>query len=106
LALLVKKDYANAHVPMLPVVAGVKETTYQIFLYSVLLITLTLLPFTFNMLGWMYLIVAISLGVPFLYLAWKLWRNYSKSTSKRLYKFSQSYLALIFLAMVLDSTLF
>jgi len=105
LALLVKKDYTNARVPMLPVVAGEKETTYQILLYSILLITLTLLPFAFGMMGWAYLIVAIMLGVPFLYLAWKLWRNYNKSTSKRLYKFSQSYLALIFLVMVLDSVL-
>ena len=105
LALLVKKDYTNARVPMLPVVAGEKETTYQILLYSILLIALTLLPFAFGMMSWAYLIVAIMLGVPFLYLAWKLWRNYSKSTSKRLYKFSQSYLALIFLIMVLDSTL-
>ena len=90
---------------MLPVVAGEKETTYQILLYSILLITLTLLPFAFGMMGWVYLIVAIILGIPFIYLAWKLWRNYSKSTSKRLYKFSQSYLALIFLVMVLDSIL-
>jgi protoheme IX farnesyltransferase len=106
LALLVKKDYAHARVPMLPVVAGEKETTYQIFLYSILLITLTLLPFTFNMMGWFYLIAAIVLGIPFLYLAWKLRQDHSKSTGKRLYKFSQTYLALIFLVMVLDSSLF
>jgi len=105
LALLVKKDYTNARIPMLPVVAGEKETTYQILLYSILLIALTLLPFAFGMMGWTYFIVAIMLGVPFIYLAWKLWRDYSKSTSKRLYKFSQSYLALIFLVMVLDSIL-
>jgi protoheme IX farnesyltransferase len=106
LALLVKKDYAHAHVPMLPVVVGEKETAYRIFLYATLLITLTLLPFTFNMMGLAYLIAAIVLGVPFLYLAWKLWRNYSKDTSRRLYKFSQTYLALLFLVMVLDSSLF
>ncbi|MBN1995202.1 MAG: protoheme IX farnesyltransferase [Anaerolineae bacterium] len=106
LALLVKKDYAQAHVPMLPVVAGEKETAYQIFLYSVLLITLTLLPFTFQMFGLPYLIAAVMLGLPFLYLAWKLWRNYSKSAGRRLYKFSQTYLALLFLVMVLDSSLF
>jgi protoheme IX farnesyltransferase len=106
LALLVKKDYAHARVPMLPVVVSEKETAYQIFLYAILLITLTLLPFTFYMMGLAYLIAAVVLGVPFLYLAWKLWRNYSKSTSKRLYKFSQTYLALLFLVMVLDSSLF
>lgn len=106
LALLVKKDYAQARVPMLPVVVGEKETTYQIFLYSILLITLTLLPFTFHMLGWAYLIAALLLGARFIYLAWKLWRNYDKSLSKRLYKFSQAYLALLFLMMAIDRTLF
>jgi protoheme IX farnesyltransferase len=106
LALLVKKDYAHVHVPMLPVVVGEKETAYRIFLYTTLLITLTLLPFTFKMMGMVYLIAAVVLGAPFLYLAWKLWRNYRQSTSKRLYKFSQTYLALLFLVMVLDSSLF
>ncbi len=106
LALLVKKDYANARVPMLPVVVGEQETTYQIFLYSVLLITLTLLPFVAHMMGWLYFIAAAALGLPFLYLAWMLWRNYNKSSSKKLYKFSQLYLALLFLMMALDRTLF
>ena len=91
---------------MLPVVVGEQETTYQIFLYSILLITLTLLPFSFNMLSWVYLIAAGVLGSRFIYLAWKLWRNYDKSLSKRLYKFSQAYLALLFLMMALDRSLF
>lgn len=106
LALLVKKDYANARVPMLPVVVGEKETTYQIFLYSILLITLTILPFVAQVMGWFYLLAAVALGVPFLYLAWMLWRNYHKSSSKKLYKYSQLYLALLFLMMALDRTLF
>ena len=106
LALLVKKDYAQARVPMLPVVVGEKETTYQILLYSILLVTLTLLPFTFSMLSLIYLIAAIALGLPFIYLAWKLWRNFEKSSSKRLYKFSQLYLALLFIIMAVDRTLF
>ena len=106
LALLVKKDYTRARVPMLPVVVGEKETTYQIFLYTILLVTLTLLPVTFNMLSLVYLVAAIALGLPFLYLAWKLWRNYDKRYSKQLYKFSQLYLALLFLVMAVDRTFF
>ena len=106
LALLVKKDYAQARVPMLPVVAGERETAYQIWLYSLALIILTLLPFVFHMMGLIYLIAAIVLGIPFLYLAWQLWRKFDRSASRRLYKFSQTYLALLFLVMVLDSTLF
>jgi protoheme IX farnesyltransferase len=106
LALLVKKDYAQARIPMLPVVVGEKETTYQIFLYSILLITLTLLPFTIRMVSWGYLIVALVLGARFIYLAWLLWRNGEKRVSKQLYKFSQVYLALLFLTMAIDRTVF
>jgi protoheme IX farnesyltransferase len=106
LALLVTKDYANARVPMLPVVVGERETTYQIFLYTVLLITLTLLPFAGREMGWLYLLAALALGLPFLYMAWGLWRNFSKRSSKKLYKFSQLYLALLFLMMALDRTFF
>lgn len=107
LAMLVKKDYAQARVPMLPVVVGEKETSYQIWLYSVLLIPLTLLPFTFSMVSWFYLIAAALLGARFLQLAWKLWHNSSnKALSKKLYKYSQSYLALLFMVMALDRMLF
>lgn len=105
LALLVKKDYASARVPMLPVVVGEQETTYQIFLYSILLVVLTLLPFAAQVMSWLYVLVALVLGIPFLYLAWSLWRNFEKSTSKKLYKFSQLYLALLFLVMALDRAL-
>ena len=107
MAMLVKKDYAQVRVPMLPVVVGEKETGYQIWLYSVLLIPITLLPFTFSMVSWFYLIVAALLGIRFLHLAWQLWQNYSnKAISKKLYKYSQSYLALLFLVMALDRVLF
>jgi protoheme IX farnesyltransferase len=106
LALLVKKDYAQARVPMLPVVVGEKETTYQILLYSILLVTLTLLPFTFQMVSPLYLLAVLGLGLYFIYLAWKLWRNFSKPVSKRLYKFSQAYLALVFVIMAIDRSLF
>lgn len=105
LALLVKKDYAKARVPMLPVVVGEQETTYQILLYTILLVTLTLLPFTFNMLSGLYLAGAVILGLPFIYLAWKLWRHFDKRVSKQLYKFSQAYLALLFLIMAVDRSL-
>ncbi|MCB9100384.1 MAG: protoheme IX farnesyltransferase [Anaerolineales bacterium] len=106
LALMVEKDYAKARVPMLPVVMGEQETTYQILLYSILLITVTLLPFTFGMLGWVYLILAAVLGARFIQLAWQLWRSHSKAVSRKLYKYSQSYLAVLFIVMAIDRALF
>ncbi|MCB0208042.1 MAG: heme o synthase [Anaerolineae bacterium] len=106
LALMVEKDYAKARVPMLPVMIGERETTYQILLYSALLITITLLPFTFGMLSWFYLVVAALLGARFMQLAWQLWRNYNKALSRKLYKYSQSYLAVLFIVMAIDRALF
>lgn len=107
LAMMISKDYANARVPMLPVVVGERETGYQIWLYSVLLIGLTLLPFTFQMAGWLYFLTALLLGGRFLHLAWQLWRNSAdKALSRKLYKYSQSYLALLFLMMAVDRTIF
>jgi protoheme IX farnesyltransferase len=70
------------------------------------LVTLTLLPFTFQMAGWLYFLSAILLGGRFLYLAWKLWRTVDKAESRRLYKYSQAYLALLFMIMALDRSLF
>jgi len=105
MALLVKKDYARVKVPMLPVIVGEQETVYQTFLYSILMVAITFLPVSFGMAGWLYFGVLLLLNARFTHLAWALWRNYTKATSKRLYKYSQSYLALLFLAMAIDRIL-
>lgn len=104
LGLLIRTDYERVNIPMLPVVAGETETRKQILLYTLQLIAVTLLLFAFQMMGWIYLAVALLLNVVFLARALKLWRlpETDKALAKRLYKFSQSYLALLFLAMVLD----
>lgn len=102
LTLMVRKDYERAHVPMLPVVRGDEETRRQILLYSLLLVAITLLPFVTRTVGFVYLGLAALLGGWLLVLAVKLLRDRNKKTARRLYKFSSLYLALIFLAMVLD----
>jgi protoheme IX farnesyltransferase len=107
MAMMVKKDYAKAGVPMLPVVVGEQETSYQILLYTLLMVPLTLLPFTFAMVGWLYLTAAALLGLGFLHLAIKLWRHSAdKALSRKLYKYSQSYLALLFIVMAVDRAIF
>ena len=104
LGLLIRTDYERVNIPMLPVVAGETETRKQILLYTLQLIAVTLLLFAFQMMGWIYLAAALLLNAMFLARALKLWRlpDTDKALAKRLYKFSQSYLALLFLAMVLD----
>jgi protoheme IX farnesyltransferase len=104
LGLLIRTDYERVNIPMLPVVAGEAETRKQILLYTVQMIAVTLLLFAFQMMGWIYFAAALLLNAMFLARALKLWRlpDTDKALAKRLYKFSQSYLALLFLAMVLD----
>ena len=102
LMLMVTKDYQRVRVPMLPVVRGEPETRRQIVLYSVLLMAITVIPFSLHVLGWIYLVGALLLGGRFLQLAVKLLRDESKATARKLYTYSNAYLAMIFLAMVLD----
>ena len=75
LALLIKRDYAAAGVPMLPVVRGESETARQIVLYTVALVAFTLAPALWGQFGLVYLVAAGALGGGFLWLAWRLRRN-------------------------------
>ena len=105
LALLIKEDYAEAGVPMLPVVAGVAETTKSIFLYTLIVVALTLMFFTTQAVGWIYFAASASLGVLFIYYAWRLTRQPDKKVAKALYLYSMLYLALIFVALMVDSAI-
>jgi protoheme IX farnesyltransferase len=102
LALLLKRDYEQARIPMLPVVKGEVETTRAILRYSFLLVAVTLLPFVWRTLGVVYLGVALGLGVAFLALALALRRQPSPVRARRLFSFSLAYLALLFVAMAVD----
>jgi protoheme IX farnesyltransferase len=102
LAIIRAKDYARAGVPMLPVVAGEKETRRQILLYSIQMLVLTLLPTAVGMLGLPYFIIAVVLGSIFLFYAIKMQKDYATNVTWGLYKYSLLYLALLFAAMVLD----
>jgi protoheme IX farnesyltransferase len=104
LGLLIRTDYERVNIPMLPVVAGEIETRRQILLYTLQMIAVTFLLFAFRLMGWIYFAAALLLNLMFLARALKLWRlpQTDKALARRLYKFSQSYLALLFLAMVID----
>jgi protoheme IX farnesyltransferase len=106
LALLLKKDYARAHIPMLPVVVGELETKKQIVLYSCLLLAASLVLFAMQAMGWFYLAAAIALGGGLLFLALRLWRETDLRSARTLFWYSNLYLALIFAAMVVDRVIF
>jgi heme o synthase len=97
LALLIKRDYENAKVPMLPVVRGDAETTKQIVWYSVGLVAFTVAAgFAF---GWIAVGAALVLGAAFLWLAWQLRRDPTPKRAAVLFHYSLAYLALLFVAV-------
>jgi protoheme IX farnesyltransferase len=105
LALMLKEHYARAGVPMLPVTRGERETARQIIRYTVLLVAVTLAPVALGTFGLAYAIAAVALGGAFLWLAVELRRTLARGAAVRLFHFSLLYLALLFVAMALDSAL-
>jgi len=108
LSMRIRKDYAAAGVPMLPVVRGIAETSRQIVLYSILMVAISLVLWAVARMGVVYLVAAVGLGAIFLRQAWILWRQGSApeaSTAQaiRLYRYSISYLSLLFLAVAVDA---
>jgi len=105
LALLVNADYTKAKVPMMPVARGEEATRVQILLYSVQLLLITLLPALFGTLGALYFVIAVILGTGLIFMAVKLMREATKTVARSTYKYSTMYLALLFLAMIVDRLL-
>ena len=105
LALLIKRDYAAAGVPMLPVVRGERETARQIVLYTVGLVAFTLAPALWGQFGLIYLVSAVALGASFLWFAWRLKRERTPRRAALLFHYSLAYLALLFVAMAVDSVI-
>ena len=105
LALMLKDDYAQVDVPMMPVVEGEESTVHQIWLYTLLVIPCTfLLIYSTETLGFLYGISALILGVMFVQKTWLLKQNpLDKSLARSLFKFSILYLMLLCAAMVVDS---
>jgi len=108
LALRIRTDYAAAGVPMLPVVRGIAETSRQIALYTVLLVAISLVFAVVAQMGLVYLAAAVVLGAIFLWRAFRLWREgaapeASTAQAIRLYRFSISYLTLLFVAVAVDA---
>ena len=105
LSLLMKEQYAQVGVPMLPVVRGERETRRQILLYTFLLYAVSQLPFCAGGFGSVYLVASLVLGGAFILGSVALYRRADRRTALRLYLFSLAYLALLFGAMVADAQL-
>jgi heme o synthase len=102
LALYRKKEYERAGVPMLPVTHGDRFTRLQVLLYTVILVAVTMLPFSTRMSGLIYLAAAAGLGGWFLILAARICLAYSDDLAKRTFRYSIVYLSLLFAALLAD----
>src|SRR5580698_9352464 len=111
LALYANDDYRRANVPMLPVVAGAKETRRQIVLYSLLLVPLSLAPWAIGFAGLVYALAATILGAGFLLCVWRVARDRQDANgvsltgdapSRAAFKYSIIYLFVLFAALAVD----
>ena len=103
LSLLIQKDYERAGVPMLPVVAGKERTVQSIFGYTIVLVALTLVFTASSTLGPVYLGMAALLGAVLMWMAWQLRREQTARRARHLYLYSLLYLAVLFVAIMVDS---
>lgn len=96
------EEYAKADVPMLPVTHGIPHTKTNILVYTIVLFVVTLLPFFIGISSWIYLIAAILLGARFIQWAIRLMRSDDPQIALQTFRFSITYLMLLFVAMVVD----
>jgi protoheme IX farnesyltransferase len=102
LAIARRDEYAKVGVPMLPVTHGIEFTRLHILLYTVLLAIVTVLPYLTGMVGALYAVSALVLNGVFLYYAWQLWSTGRPDWPMRTFKYSITYLGLLFLALLVD----
>jgi heme o synthase len=95
-------EYAAAGIPMLPVVAGPRETKRQMLLYTLMLWPATLAPWLLGVAGPLYGVCAGVLSVLFTATAIGVWRDASDRGARRMFAFSLLYLFLIFTVLLID----
>ena len=109
LALYRSDDYRRAGVPMLPVVAGPRETKRQMLIYTLVLLPVALAPTVLGTVGWLYGGVALMLSLAFIGQAIAVWRTADDQSghppARRMFRFSLLYLAVLFAALPLDRML-
>jgi protoheme IX farnesyltransferase len=106
LALIKQADYAKAGIPMMPVVRGEARTKYEMTVYTLLLLPLTIMPTLFGALGVFYGVAAAILGARLLWYCVRLLRERSVTpVAWQMYRYSLLYLALLFVAMGIDRAL-
>ncbi|MFT4767107.1 MAG: protoheme IX farnesyltransferase [Glaciecola sp.] len=102
LAIHRREEYALVDIPMLPVTHGVRFTQLHIILYTIIMFLITLMPFATRLSNWLYLAGAVVLGLRFFYWSIEIWREKNPNAPIYAFKYSITYLMLLFLIMLLD----
>jgi protoheme IX farnesyltransferase len=95
-------EYKNAQIPMLPVTHGIAFTKLSVYLYTILLIVVSILPFIVGMSGLLYLVGALGLGSRFLFWSYRLYRSENPALAMQTFRFSIIYLMLLFVFLLVD----
>jgi len=101
------EDYNNAKIPMLPLVSGKKITKINIFVYAIILLIVSVIPYFLDYFGILYLLSCILLGFYYVYLCYNLLADLEneKAIAKRIFIYSILYLFLIFTIMLIDKVI-
>ncbi|WP_461537345.1 heme o synthase [Spongorhabdus nitratireducens] len=102
LAIHRKEEYAKADIPMLPVTHGESYAALHSLLYTLVLLAVSALPFVTGMSGIVYLVGAMILGGRFLYWSIALLRKSRPHAAIKMFKFSITYLMLLFVLLLVD----
>ena len=104
LAMLMKDDYSKANIPMLPSVVGIKATFKPMTLHTVTLILLTLvMTFVNSKLSYIYFFSCLFIGTYYLFLTYRLYKDYDRQNNLKIYKFSLLYMMLFSVIVIVDS---
>jgi heme o synthase len=103
LSIVRRKDYERAGVPMLPVIQGETAARKQIWLYTIILVAVSLMLPILHLTGTIFSILSLLLGAWLLSAAWKVYRGQGNKTAWQMYRYSSMYLLFIFMALVIDA---
>ncbi|MDH5680716.1 MAG: heme o synthase, partial [Spirochaetota bacterium] len=106
LALFYKEDYEKAQLPMMPVIKGEDHTLRQIFIYTLILVGVTLTMIAAEKGVWIYMAVSVVLGAIFIKKAYDTKKFKTAKLERKLFGFSLVYLFALFFAIIIDSFVF
>ena len=106
LSLYKAKDYAKAKIPMLPITNGVEETKKKIFVYSLFMLPVIIIPYVIGFSGNLYIFISISLTLYYNYICYDLYKykknKFEIKKAKKVFSYSIFYLFLLFVLFLVD----